>query len=561
MEERPLLLLLLALSLSAQAPQVPDLAPSRLEGQVVDAMQQPVGNALVVAQLDGEEVARTQSDATGTFVFAKVPQQFVVVRAITATPDIGAVQVDLLGETRGFARIVLMPARKVTGVVKDDSGKPVAGAWVFASPSDLAALATACCMTQGDANGRYELTHVAMGPVLVRAWAEGCTTFDGRADGAGDVSLDCVVKRGGGRSHTIVLTGASAEQAAAARLVVTARRGEVSAPIPPPWARLRPIGEGRWVLSGWPRLDALHLHLTVPGATVSPARHVILSTEGPTTREFTVGDPPSCLRGKIAGTAELPAVGLTLVVQPLQEPLNNAVRFLTVTQADGTFAVQSPAATGEWFALRTLSPTAVLQGNAPNPAWFLAEHSDGHRWPLSLQGAHTIRARLRTAKGSPASGADVTVFATSTALGTRHAIGVGTTDANGDVEMQCLALPPAIKLDLEVTGPHGFHATTTTPGAAGVTDFGELPLSPAGALFGTVQQKDGGPAAGVRLRVSRDPGGERDPRIVVTDRSGRYQLTDLPPGDWYVCRREEPFATQQRAVFAGRTVELSIRAK
>jgi len=99
------------------------------------------------------------------------------------------------------------------------------------------------------------------------------------------------------------------------------------------------------------------------------------------------------------------------------------------------------------------------------------------------------------------------------------------------------------------------------PGAAGVTDFGELPLSPAGALFGTVQQKDGGPAAGVRLRVSRDPGGERDPRIVVTDRSGRYQLTDLPPGDWYVCRREEPFATQQRAVFAGRTVELSIRAK
>ena len=66
------------------------LGTARLEGQVVDALHQPVANAQVVAELDGEEVARTHSDASGTFVFAKVPQQFVVVRTKSGAPVPGA---------------------------------------------------------------------------------------------------------------------------------------------------------------------------------------------------------------------------------------------------------------------------------------------------------------------------------------------------------------------------------------------------------------------------------------------------------------------------------------
>jgi len=360
---------LLAFALPAQAPGP---GTARLEGQVVDAMHEPVGNALVVAELDGEEIARTQSDGSGTFVFAKVPQQFVVVRATTTAPDIGAVQVDLLGEERGFARVVLMPARKVSGVVKNETGKPVVGAWVLASPSELAELALATCMGQSDANGRYELTHVAMGPVLLRAWAEGCAVFDGKADGAADMALDCVVKRDAVQ-HPVVLTGATAGQAAAAaRLFVTATRGTMPAPLPPPLARPRPAGVGRWLLCGWPG-DELQVHLTVPGIMVSPARHLIPCPAEATTREFTLGDSTSRLRGKLHGPGDLEAVGMTLVVQPLRWPVGNAMRFLTVAQEHGTFVVQAPAMIGDGFAVRMLSSTGVLVGNAPNPAWLIGD--------------------------------------------------------------------------------------------------------------------------------------------------------------------------------------------
>lgn len=119
-ERSPSAVLLLLLSLPAQEPGLPANAIARLEGRVVDAMQRPVPAAKVTAEADGRVLATTLTDGSGEFVFGRLPQTIVVVRAAAAT-EVGGNWVDLLGTERSFLRLTTLPARKVAGTVRDDA--------------------------------------------------------------------------------------------------------------------------------------------------------------------------------------------------------------------------------------------------------------------------------------------------------------------------------------------------------------------------------------------------------------------------------------------------------
>jgi len=535
MQERiPSAVLWLAASLSAQILPQPGGGRARLEGLVLDPLRAPVPNALVVAELDGLEVARTRSDGSGTFLLPRLPQAFVVVRATSAGPDVGALQIDLLGEQCGFAEIVLLPARRVAGLVKDEDGKPVAGAWVAAAPTDLPQLALASCTARSGADGRYELGHVLMGPARVVAWAEGFDAADEDVDGTADVALDCELSREAWTSRTIELAGGAAAEVERAVLIVESWQGPRRFPLPPPLARPAAEAPGRWVLRGWPRADLLRARFDMPGACIDPPENGHLGGDRTTSCTFQLGSAAHRLRGRIADAPGLLAAGLPLMVQATSDMPGNGQRRTAVVRADGSFELPSPVDPRGEYALRTLSPVAVLQGNNPNPVWWVARHEPGSELVLQLQRAHGVRMRLRTPAGAPARGCDVCFRARLAAPqhGGWLPIGIGSSDLDGNVEIACLGLPADALFQLRLVGRDGWLVQDVEPGSAGVTDAGPLTLQPCGAVSGTVQAEDGTPAPGARfwLQAADAPGDRPRRRLLVAGRHGRFCCDGLVPG-------------------------------
>jgi hypothetical protein len=541
-ERTHLHVLLLALSLPAQAPQPQPLAPqrSRLEGKVVDPQQRPVANAHVTAEANGLVVARTQTDSQGTFVFGRLPADFVVVRATTDAPDIGATWCDLLGNRREFARITTMPARKLTGTVLDDTGQPVAGAWVAAAPSDLIEFAFASCTAFSDAAGHYELTHVAMGPVLVRAWARGFDGFVGSLDSHKDEALDCHIERDASQEHTFALDGAKPERLPFAKLHVDAWHGGLPVPLPPALQALRPDEGGVWHIRGWPYDDELRARLELPGALITPPMHTALADRGGSKHRFAVDDESACLRGKLVGADGQTLGHCGLIAQPLNDGGNQSYRrVIARTEADGTFLIPSPVDRGETVALRAYDGEVVVVGQPQQSrAWYVAKY-ESQSFEIAVKPAYRIRMRVFGRNHVPAPGARVAIYAAlPTAQPVRglmqpmHSEGMpiafGTSDLDGNVEINALDLRTSETLCCLATCEEGFAESPFQVKEATTIELGEV----------TLQE-----AARVRLRANQDPhAGLRvtysqvysnlgpDNVFTVIDRDGYCCFVGLLPG-------------------------------
>jgi hypothetical protein len=72
--------------------------------------------------------------------------------------------------------------------------------------------------------------------------------------------------------------------------------------------------------------------------------------------------------------------------------------------------------------------------------------------------------------------------------------------------------------------------------------FGAAQIPAGRSVTGTVRLSEGGPAAGVRVVAMVVPGvgrgGPNAPSVLAsltqTDKDGRYQLEDIPPGRYYI---------------------------
>lgn len=549
--------------LPAQAPGLPSVS---VEGRVVDAQHRPIGAALVRAELDGVEIARCAADAMGQFTFAALPQAFVVLLATAPTPDIGAVEVDLLGESRVFAEVVLLPARKVSGTLRDDAGKAIEGAWITAAPSDLPLFTPAACMARSDANGYYELTHVLMGPARMRFWAPGHDGQGAAIDGHEDVTQDATLPQGEERVLEVALESDSPELLAAARLMVSSRSG---AALPPPLLHPEQDRPGHWTVCGWCFPGELAVHLACKGAVVTPSVTQLASGTRQQTIAFRVDAEAPSLQGTFTAAGKPDAAGLHfagvgLLAQPLEGPANNWNRIYTTVVASGAFTMQSPVAAGEWFAMRTLSNRVVFDANAQNPTWFLGQFLDREDWSIPTKTAHSVHVVLQRADGKPAPGCRVSVSMRPRARERQPAdsypilIGQGVSNTDGTCDIQCLSVPAEVDLLLEVVGAEGGKSVRAAAGAEARTDFGVCELDPPAILFGQVRHHDGRPAIAYRVRLGRDLAGESEVRLIVTDREGRFRVSDLPLGVWYV-KTVPGNSSMQRTLFPGRECELLLK--
>ena len=558
MRERTLsAVLLLALSTPAQVPPLPT---ARLEGRVVDPQQRPVPGAQVIVEVDGEVRGRTQTDASGTFVFGRLPQQVVVVRATTTAPDVGGNWVDLLGLRRGFVQVTTLPARKVTGTVRDDAGQPVAAAWVLAAPNDEVEFGFASCVVQSDANGHYELPQVPFGTVLLRAWAESYDAFEGELHGTSDAQRDCQLLRDASQEHHFALLEASAEQVAAAELLVSASHRGVPVPLPPPLRRVRADAEGSWRIRGWPYGDDVHVHAVVPGALVTPCQLTAFAGRGSSGGRFYANDQSGCVRGQLVGPKDARLGGLTVLIQPLTGGLD-VRRALGRTREDGTFTIECPVDRGERFALRVVDGDTTVAAADPNRGWYLGNHgSEVHT--VRVEPARTIRLRTVVGKGDAVAGARVAVFCAhqqpehetgllEPTFASGGAIAFGTTDLEGRVEITGLRVAAGERLVCVVTSAAGIGERAFAMPPTGPAELGELPLDPAAEAFGQIVGDGGIVRAGDRVLVIPVRRLLRDTAVVPTDRKGRFRLVGQLPGDYRFSRTLGGAAYRRQDLQAG----------
>lgn len=531
-ELTPLVIPLLAFAAPGQA----HLHHSRLEGQVVDAVHAPVANAEVFVEHDGIVVAKTRSDGQGTFVCPRVPAQFVVVRVTTDTPDVGGTLIDLWGESTGFARIRTLPARKLSGTVLDDADDPVVGAWVLASPTGDPQLAHATCTGRSDENGRYELTHVAMGAVTVRAWTDkhDAAAFRGQVEGRTDETLDCVVTRDAAEWYTFQLEGATPEQCARAELHVIASRNRCQMPLPPALARPRQIEPGVWEVSGWTTWDSIHAWVVLDGAVMWPGHHIISEGVGTTRRRFAIGDEDGHIAGTVLDGDGRPVGGMRLLAQPVLRSSDaiNCLRRSSVTAIDGTFSLQAMIDTGAPFALRSMSPLTVLVGNDSNPVWFVQKHLANEPWELRTRRGSTVRMHIDDRRGNPLFGVAARLWGRG--RDAEMLLGVGSTRLDGMAEIACLALELAAELTIQVDSADGTGTFPATLPRGTDGYLGRFTVEPAASIRGMVTLGDGDPAAGVRVQVMNMRRGIHQPFTVVTDRDGRFRQPGLGAGNYNV---------------------------
>ncbi|MBL9079768.1 MAG: carboxypeptidase regulatory-like domain-containing protein [Planctomycetes bacterium] len=510
----------------------------RLEGRVLDPLQQPVANAELTASIDGEVVAHTHADGCGLFVFGRLPQRVVTVRATGDGPVVGAAWLDLLGLDRQFALLTAEPARAVRGRVCDHDGRPVAGAWLVSAPTDDRLLAVAGVLTRTGDDGTFTLEQVPIGANFVRVWAPGFACAQHDIGGTDDVDLACTLDGPAREQRRFELLGAPPAVLASARLVVAATRAGRPLPLPPPLRQTAAV-DGAFVVDGWPVDDALTARLTLaggawPGTIAVPAdrsggRHV-----------FSFVAEPPCVRGRVpAGT--LPD-GTWLVAEPIEAP---GRRSFGRVAADGRFALPAPAAAGQRFALRALHPDWRLfcSGAEAGGVWWYDTVDPEHERELALAPAQRVRVRVQRHDGTPAAGCRVHLIrgdAWSPAFSELpeheqvESIAIGWTGTDGALELHGLNLPDDVELHCVAEGADGYAVHTLRTAAEPRLDLGSLRLDPGAALEVRLVGDATHPVAGAVARVMDNGRGPNRIRTLVCDRDGRARITGLPPGNYLV---------------------------
>lgn len=144
-------------------------------GSLTDIVSgEPIADAdIVINDANGEEVATSRTDESGTFVFKFIPEDAEIV-----------VRHDVYGEHRqdlGARRSIMIQLQPpdVRGRVVDGSGVPVADALISGPQVTL----------QTDQDGQFLLQGVGQGTELVVGSGKGRTTVEVRGDDLGDIKL------------------------------------------------------------------------------------------------------------------------------------------------------------------------------------------------------------------------------------------------------------------------------------------------------------------------------------------------------------------------------------
>lgn len=486
---------------------------------MIDPLERPVVGAMVTAEIAGEVIARTPCDAEGRFVFGKLPADTVVVRAL-ATGAIGGAWLDLLGLERQYAILRTMPARAVSGVVVDDAGARVGGAWVMAAPDAADPIAVASCVAQADDQGRFVLQHVPFGRDLVRAWAPGYDAFAGELDGCDAAPITCVVLREAVIERTFDLVGEGAAERTEARLLVRAWHNGMPLPLPPALRAPRRVDD-RWTCAGWCAADAMSCRLD--GVAVAPRGYLIPEQTGSRQRDFRIVDAGEAqLTGYLAGPG---AANAWLAVKPLGDARGD---YRVVVQADGTghFSLPAPVAAGEDYVLRIVHGECAVATEqagdaAAKPAtngWLVARFEPGRTERVAVASQQVLALQVVDADNRPVTGAEILV-SQPTADPRKFLDTSGRTDEAGCLRLECPSASGK-RAYVSIRSLHGNLQCEIDPGTRTHT----FQLEQVATLRIHCRDQRGAPLPGARITF---PYG--DSTTIVADGSGDALIGSLWP--------------------------------
>ncbi len=410
-----------------------------------------------------------------------------------------------------------------------------------------------------DANGGFELEHVARGPQVLRASDGGLSVvWSERLELAGSLPLAGLELRlppGGGIEGYV--RDEHGEPRAGAPLVASCVPfGEQRTCISYKFASTD--AEGYYKVEGLPRgsIAVLLFHPVEGGDDVTPDMQLAMVEPGKLTRiDFAPAPQSLSLSGRLLDLEDRPIAGLSVWIAPTSSIPSEMDLVSTTTRADGGF---------DFEGLEPGSHELFLSGREPGDVTWLEQVVLAPGAPAFVElraGAATIAGHVRApSRGGPAAA----VLILNESASQRFA-GKVATAADGSFQLERLrpglydlhayplvdGLAPARIERIAVSGGEGIQGL-------------ELELGPGGSALILVRDEAGQPLEGAHV-VCRDVTGRRFEfsETPFSDAAGRYRVPGVGPGPWTALVELEGFAPAAQpfevAVGAESSVTITLR--
>ena len=570
-----------ALGLTSLLPVLVGQSPGRasVTMTVYGPLLEPVPNAAVtVRRSDWSPIKQGKTDGSGQFFFAGDEGRWFYCCATAPGLDVGCEFTrPLTRESPLHVEVRLFAAATIRGTVRDEKGKPVAGAEVIHA-FDNSALMFFKGETEAvtsDEFGAFLLSRVPLGDIAVRASAEGFELGETLVYLREDATVDVVLKRGKGRELVVAVEGVPVE-----RLQDIECRMFVSRPYPQPQMRVPPRLErgrfdqkGQCVISGLPREPELSMiRLEAGGMRFHPQwQKVEPGKDGRVTFRLDAitgprpGPAPAVAEPAAPAAAEPEPEPGPLVPSRVENPTLRGVlrdesgkpRGLTrvrlyadrtgwreaVTAEDGTFAVDAKYEPGDQIAFELRNPDWVLVDKAPQDWMGMGsiwrQYERGRVEDLVVSAAAKVRGIVEAPRGESVAGLSVWLEVGGPNQSSwRYFAGSGATDAKGAFVIDGFRQPEgdvwlAIRglCGTAEAGPFKFGGQRTLEGIV-------LKLQAPHVVTGTIVDRAGKPIPGARLKLLAQPGKVEGSTLGATntlsDAKGRFAFRGMKAGEYLI---------------------------
>jgi 5-hydroxyisourate hydrolase-like protein (transthyretin family) len=437
----------------------------------------------------------------------------------------------------------LQHSARVTGVLRNSEGKPVANAKILA---DLSVYTGPRAQTESltDADGRFTLADVALGPNLIRAWVDGEGLAERRVAVAADTEIDLQCKAGEKQSLKVVFEGVPAETLPLVTMTLTRQHLGGVAYQPPLFDHVHPNGN-EWIVEQLPVSD-YSLVPSAPGLVFTPRARQLVKRKWLPVVTFKAAPlaQASVTCSLIARDLDgnpIAGVDLSLRDDDYRTEVHGR------TDADGRLALTSTYRTAHRATVRAVDDRWVVRQPDVGPKDGLThEHpysidhacliDPTHPVEVRLVQASTIQGRLLRSDGRPAAFVPV-------ALGelwgqTSRRMGDELTDQDGRYRFAGKHHVRGL-VRVTSTSEHGEWTSEPLvfdkPGSECTVPDGKL--SAPASIQGVVLDGDQKPVAGQEVWLrdwSLANGTDQNGCVaVISDRDGRYRFAAAKPGGGY----------------------------
>lgn len=527
----------------AQAPAPATVETIVIEGRVVDMRGEGMPAAAVVvtpATEQTEVLGRTTADGDGYFRLGKVEKR----PGLRVTADCAGKAVDSSFASGGGAvRIVVHDAARIQGLVVDRDGKPVPKIPVRAWLSTRV-LRTAYDATT-DADGRFVLPRVALGPVRFTAWIDGQGLAEAWQLVAADGDVRLAPRPGKATSLRITVEGLPTPAPTVSIRLLPYEEGSLRE-LPPPLAAPTLAADGSWQAHDLPDAE-YRVSLGAAGFAFAPHEAVCKPTTGPHRLTFRAsatasGTSLQC-NYRVVGADGQPAAGVPMVMRHF----SGGAEAAATSDAEGKLTFASPIAAGTKIVLASGDDRWVpdqAKEDGMYGTWdsrFLRNHEGvvdpGATPVVRVIPACSVRGRVRLADGRPAAFVRVMLEesrANRTPTWMEFARATTARDGSFTIARQHpMPNPVRLRVTAEAGSVEGEEFALDQPGMA--VSAADLQLLAPATIEGIVRDEQQRPAAGLRVWL-RDWDFQKNSQAsgsvteVITDRQGRYRFVGVPPG-------------------------------